>query len=301
MTGLRQAIAARSPAVARKAIRMGEHYVRRNREWLQVLRELKGSDPGSQRILLRSSLVAPLTSLRRLDGFEPPLLLADAQLEARGVGRFNIRAGTDDIIHILTAREPLVRRAIEQRLKPGDVFVDAGANIGFYSVLAARLVGAAGKVVAIEMMPETAAALRSHLAINGCDNVEVIEQALSDRSGDHVTARFNPRKFGQASIAAVGDEPQDQAGDLATIEVMTVTLDEVLAHHSSIKLIKMDLEGAEYAALVGLGERIDNVEAVIFETNGEDPRIMDYFAQHGFAVARLYGHDFLAQRAPHRP
>src|SRR5689334_3802567 len=69
--------------------------------------------------------------------------------------------------------EPNETWAIRRLLGPGDLFVDIGANIGYFSVLAARSVGAEGRVIAIEPAPPTVAKLRDNLDLNGLSNVEV--------------------------------------------------------------------------------------------------------------------------------
>jgi len=68
-------------------------------------------------------------------------------------------------------------------LREGMIFCDVGANIGIYSLLAARLVGPTGKVIAVEPEPANAALLRKNIALNQYKHVEVIEKAISERPG----------------------------------------------------------------------------------------------------------------------
>lgn len=293
MVSLRQSIAGFTPAVLRKAVRMSEHYARRQLDWLAVWREMRGADRRSQQILLRSSLRAPISALKQLDGFEPPALIEDVTVDVRGVGRFAIRAGTDDIIHVLTRREPEVRQAIEQRLRPGDAFIDAGANIGFYSVLAARLTGQSGQVVAVEMMPATARALARNLALNQAVNVRIVQNALSDSTGQIIRARVTNQKHGQATIMDHGRA----APSAESVAVQTVTLAGILADLEQVRLMKLDLEGAEFLALKGAGPAIRKIRSIIFENNSRDERIPALLAGHGFAVSRLSGTDFLAEQS----
>lgn len=287
---LRQRIAARAPSIVRKLVRMAEQYARRHAEWLAVLRAMAGADSASSRTLLLSAAAGPFSALRRLDGFEPPHLLRDVTLAVHGVGTFHARRSTDDIIHLLTAREPHVRAVLEQHLRPGGVFVDAGSNIGFYSIIAARLVGPAGKVVAIEMLPDTAHQLRSHVALNRAPHIEIAECALSDRGGEEMTIGFNPRKLGQASIML-------EKGT-GTARVRTARLDDILDGVGAIDLIKMDLEGAEYRALLGAGAVLARTRAIVFESNDRDPRILSLLSASGFDVKPMDGHDYLAVRRP---
>lgn len=291
MTSLRQQLAARTPGLVRKGVRMAEHYARRQAEWIAVLREMRGVSVRDRLVLYGSAALAPLTALARLDGFQPPCLLTDAELDVAGIGRFAVRHATDDIIHVLSAREPAVRRELEARLRPGDTFVDAGANIGFYSILAARLVGPTGNVVAVEMMPPTAERLRRQINLNAA-GVRVIEQALSNSDGQLIVATSEPGKFGQASIVTDCDD----AGRAIRHSVRTVRLDTALADVGPIRLIKMDLEGAEYLALSGGPQVLARTETLLFESNSHDEAIFVLLRDAGFVVALLDGNDYRATR-----
>src|SRR5690606_39869903 len=68
------------------------------------------------------------------------------------------------------------------RLARGDVFVDVGANIGYYTVLSAKRVGPHGHVVAIEAFQDISAALTQHINRNHLCNVRVVNEAVSDRA-----------------------------------------------------------------------------------------------------------------------
>ena len=290
--GWRRRLADNAPAPLRKAVRMAEHYGRRWVEWNQVATQFYPADVRSAATILRSLVAAPITSLRRLDGFEPPLLLADTTLHMRGIGRFAVRAGTDDIVNILPAREPQGLALLRGTLQPGDTFVDAGANIGLYSIVASTLVGSAGQVIAVEMMPGTAAQLRTNVALNDATNVRVVRIALSDRDGATVTASSNTRKLGQASITPAR---HGSTRDLS-VAVYTQRLDTLLRGVKRVRLMKMDLEGAEALALAGAYGVLDRIDAILFENNTCDPRIARLLEQRGFAIRELDHPDYLAER-----
>ena len=288
---VRQRVAAKTPPGLRKIARMALNYPYRIRTWIGILAALRPIDWRSRKILWASAVSALLTSFRDLDSFQKPVPLNDLEVDVAGIGRFAIRANTDDMLHLLPAREQKVRETIEQRVRPGAVFVDGGANIGFYAILAARLAGPDGQVVAFEMMPDTAAVLRRHIAANGASAIEVVERALSDHSGSRVRASVEPGQHGQASIVKDGSERH------LSIEVETITLDEALTGYGPIDLIKLDLEGAEYAALKGAAAVLARTGCVVFESNERDERIFDLFANAGFVVEHLEGSDYLAQKA----
>ncbi len=289
---LRQNIAGRTPAIIRKSVRMGEHYLRRHVAWIEIFLAMSGVHLRDKITLLLSACICPLTSLAKLDGFQSPVLIADIAVSVKGIGKFKLRRGTDDIIHVMPGREPLILQHLRNLLRPGDLFVDAGANIGFFTITAANIVGEKGKVVAVEMMPPTYGVLASNVALNNATNVEMVDRALSDKGGEIVVANTIPGKFGQASIVT-----NAQIG-MRTIrhEVSTVRLDDVLKKEQRVTLMKMDLEGAEYLALKGTEKAIGLIDAIIFETNDEDDRIFKFLEENGFSLSRLDGHDYLARR-----
>ena len=84
-------------------------------------------------------------------------------------------------IYLFGVWEPSITRFVNNRLRPGDLFVDIGANVGYYALLAAKRVGPSGAVVAIEASPSIACRLRENIALNGFTNIEVVEAAVSER------------------------------------------------------------------------------------------------------------------------
>ncbi len=262
-------------------------YSRRVGRWFLVLGSIHGQGFRDKAALLGSAALSPLVSLRGLGKWQDPILFWDAKVRVAGVGRFLVRRRTDDLWHVLPARERSVMRAVAETVGPGDVFVDAGANIGFFSVFASGLVGSSGRVLAIEMMPDTAGRLRKHVAMNGLMNVKVIEGALSDKAGQGVTARIPVGKHGQASITS------SVVGDGIEVSVLTTTLADVLAEVGEVALMKMDLEGAEVLALRGAGDSLGRVRAIVFEDWGGDA-LAGVLRANGFDVRRLDGNNSLA-------
>ena len=146
--------------------------------------------------------------------------------------------------------EPHLTALIEQTLEPGDVFVDVGANVGYFSLLASTLVGDAGAVVAIEAAPRTAAVLAEN--VRGHPNVRVIEAAASDTSGRADLLCRRPRHGTRDLGSRVGRTLALRG--VEKVPVAAATLTEMLTADEleRTRIVKIDVEGAETAVLRGL-------------------------------------------------
>ncbi|ADP69688.1 methyltransferase FkbM family [Rhodomicrobium vannielii ATCC 17100] len=281
------------PRPMTQSIAVTANYGRRLVAWLRVLRSVRGRTSADRRVLRRSAMRAPFDALADIGEWREPMLLTDAEIGVSGLGAFAIRGGSDDLGHVLLATHADIFRVIGAHLKPGDVAIDAGANIGVVTVFMARLVGPHGHTIAVEMMPDTAARLRHNVALNGLEAVEVVEQALSDCAGKKVHAQVADGLFGQASIANVTN-PQRA---LRRVEVETTTLDALTKGVETIAIMKMDLEGAEPQALAGAGEMLQRTRAVVFESWARDGgRTSSILTAAGFAITAIDGLNFLATR-----
>jgi FkbM family methyltransferase len=258
-------------------------YCNRLIRWAKLLNVVFGVTHEDSFWLYISALSAPFTSLWGIDRWQNPVILRDILVRVEGIGIFEIRAATDDIFHILPFGELDVYKKLQEILKEGDCFVDAGANIGFYSIMAAKIVGDSGKVIAIEMMPETAGILRKHLEYNKVGHVvTVFESALAENSGETVKARYYQGFFGQASIASGINSNGIE------LSVKTINLDGVCGNIQRIKLLKLDLEGGELGALMGAKKILPIVEHIIFE-NIFDQSLFRHVEQSGFSVFPMSG------------
>ena len=138
--------------------------------------------------------------------------------------------------------EPTIAE-IRCRLMAGQVFVDGGANIGLFTLYGALSVGASGRVVAFESAPGAIRALTENVQLNGFQWVEIATDALSDRAG-----RQEFLDLGQASGFS-SFAPKQVGGTRITVD--TVRLDDAVPNPEMVGLVKLDLEGAEVAALRG--------------------------------------------------
>jgi FkbM family methyltransferase len=161
-------------------------------------------------------------------------------------------------------------RLIQRLLRPGGHFVDGGANLGYYSIMAARCVGPTGQVDAFEPEPTNRARLLANIERNRfTDRIRVHDQALSDKAGTATIHFYEDDKHnhGASSLFA---EPGAATRDT---DVPTARMDEVLAGCMP-NLIKLDIEGAEPLAIAGMTGLLetDAPPAVIAEYNTEQAR-----------------------------
>ena len=187
--------------------------------------------------------------------------------------------------------EPEQTAAFQQAVRPGSVVYDVGAHYGYYSLLASRLAGPNGRVIAIEPSPRNLAVLRRHLALNHASNVTVVEMAVSDREGE---ARFDNR-------AGSGVGHLSPEGSLT---VPVTTLEALAGRFSPPDVIKIDVEGAEEAVLAGVRGLLERMQPAIFlSTHGLAlrERCEQTLAGLGYSVCELLPGELLATRRPLPP
>lgn len=154
--------------------------------------------------------------------------------------------------------EALTTEMFKKVVKEGDFVVDLGANIGYYTLLAARLVGRKGKVYAFEPEPINYRLLLKNIELNGYDNIVAMQKAVSNVAGK-IRLFLHNKSTGSHTIY-----PSDEGREF--IEVESVTLDGFLKEEKHpINVIKMDIEGAEMAAFSGMAKVIrDNENLKMF-------------------------------------
>jgi len=153
---------------------------------------------------------------------------------------------------LIDGRELPVENFFVQFLQEGDVCIDIGANVGFYTMLASALVGDTGKVHAFEPTPRTFAILTA----NSVDkkNVVRINNALMETEGERNLVDYGAEKSGLNTIISNENLPEEiQSNAKATVyAVETITLDSYcLSHNIRPTFIKIDTEGAEEMVLKG--------------------------------------------------
>jgi FkbM family methyltransferase len=181
----------------------------------------------------------------------------------------------------------------ERVLRPGMTVLDIGANIGIYSIKAARQISP-GRVYAFEPVPENASLLLQNLSLNELDNVEVIRAAVGERLG--VVPIFLARSIGSHSLASMNALGMDaKRARRATagkedgpthLDVPMITIDQFVADRSlDVSVIKMDIEGYEGFACAGATETLSKRPALFMEFS--EPLIRECGFDPGALMERL--------------
>lgn len=160
-----------------------------------------------------------------------------------------------DIIHsylfFFGVWEPVLTGYMQQILRPGDIVIDVGANVGAHTLLASRLVGPTGRVHAIEASPSIFQMLEKNVRINQAANVSTYNAAVSDSAGS-VTVYLNRRSNLGGTTILRTEADQRSAGAEAVVPSCPlqdlVPADDIRA----ARLIKIDVEGAEWLVVKGM-------------------------------------------------
>jgi FkbM family methyltransferase len=184
-----------------------------------------------------------------------PLDMKFRVFAADDVGRrlFKRRVHEAHVLQVLQHNAPDWRDAVA---------IDAGANLGWYSVLLARLSASQARVLAFEPEPANRALLQENLALNGADTVEVVPAALSDHAGTATLHRYAAKNLGRHALRAEGHSG-------TAIEVPLLTLDEALAQRGlerqPIAVLKADVEGHEPELLRGAAAALQRTQVLLME------------------------------------
>ncbi|MEV4925534.1 FkbM family methyltransferase [Streptomyces roseoverticillatus] len=178
---------------------------------------------------------------------------------ARTVFGAELAVDTQDLIqryiYMFGAWEPHMTRWLSRQLRPGDTFIDVGANIGYFSLLASRLVGTGGRVVAIEASPTFHRSVLANSRRNACCNVRAVNVAVSDARRSLRFTLASSRNMGANSIV-----PYDGPAE-SCFEAQALPLTEVLttSEVAEARVIKVDVEGAEGSVVRGMAPLLDQL------------------------------------------
>lgn len=191
--------------------------------------------------------------------------------------------------------EPSVAQAMLRAVRPGAVFYDIGANVGYFTLVAARMVGAQGRVIAFDPVPWCSSAIAANIALNDLHHAEVREVAVGDHAG---RARLQVvKEAGWSRLTDIGAHRDTRE----EIEVEMVTIDD-LVRCGAIPppdVVKIDTEGAEVRVLEGMRETLANHgPRIICELHGTNAAFSALMDDVGYQAGDLDGPLPVAQSAP---
>jgi FkbM family methyltransferase len=187
----------------------------------------------------------------------------EATIAAGPLRGLRMHSGSSNVSYLLGASEPAVQEVFTRFVRAGAVVFDVGANVGYFSLLAAKLAGAGGAVFAFEPLPGNVATLRRNASLNpGLAPIEVVPAAVG-ASGGHAHMASS---FGGLTASFV------DTGAPGATAVAVVSLDEEVAagRLPPPDFVKIDVEGAEALVLAGMTHVLEsNRPVVLVELHGD--------------------------------
>lgn len=229
--------------------------------------------------------------------------------ECRTIFGSQVTGNTKDLIqsylYYFGVWEPRITKWINDSLTDGDTFIDVGANIGYYSLLASKRVGSRGKVVAIEAAPWIYDIALKHLELNACNNVRALSVAASHEKG---LVRIYPGS--EDNIGNTTIVPREgNSFEIQALPICDILLEEEIL---SIRIIKIDVEGAELQVVKGMIPilpRLKKNAEILIEILTPQPEIFSIMYAHGYSAfvinsnysARSYMFETKESRPVHLP
>ena len=196
--------------------------------------------------------------------------------------------------------ESTVTEWLQRTLRPGQVFVDVGANIGYFTLLGATLVGPEGTCVGIEAHPRLAELLQRNVIINGLHGYVTTWQLAAWSETTELKLHVRRNFASNSSVASIGPDALKRLGDTEkVVEVHAVRLDDLLDDLPRVDVMKVDTEGAEVQVFAGLTGIMASNPAItiVFEWSpsqiedvGDDPgALLDLLGSQGFSFRLIEG------------
>ncbi|MFH1154556.1 MAG: FkbM family methyltransferase [Pseudomonadota bacterium] len=210
-----------------------------------------------------------------------------------GVGaglKFNIGMSNPD--YALGINELPVQHAFKKFIKSGDIVYDIGANIGFFTMIAAMLVEKTGYIYAFEPVTGNVENILKNIKLNNFLNITVIDRAVSSSTGKEDF--YLTKNYGGHTLSSVACPPDV----IAKIIIETVSIDELIAEKKIMPpdIIKIDVEGAEIDVLKGMVNTLKQYRpTVIYEIDdrtlsklqNKQEDIKDFLYSFGYEIRDL--------------
>ncbi|GIK97011.1 MAG: hypothetical protein BroJett029_12200 [Alphaproteobacteria bacterium] len=204
----------------------------------------------------------------------------------------DLRDQVQRYIYYLGLWEPDLTSFIKNRLKSGSIFIDVGANVGYFSLLASKVVGSAGQVIAIEASPKICRKLERNIHLNGANNIRVINKAVADRIGTIKLFAGPDSNLGQTTsiprneLEVEGTVPAAPLAELVGVKWL-----------KAASIIKIDIEGAEVPVLEEIANNINllssNVDICVeiwpegYSKNERISSVIERFQNSGFKIYEI--------------
>ncbi|HEY4800585.1 MAG TPA: FkbM family methyltransferase [Bacteroidia bacterium] len=189
-------------------------------------------------------------------------------------------------LFFLDGYEDLELQFLEASLKEGSVFVDIGANIGLFSLVASQKIGKNGRVISFEPFKKNFDALKKNISLNNSENIKTEKLAVA-QTKSQMPIFYDPKESnqGMASLYSAKNPYYEQ--------IETISLDEYFKDHSvgEVDFIKLDIEGGEYPALLGMKETllkygpkllIEIDDEILSNTPFTSQQILSYLSELGY-------------------
>jgi len=204
-----------------------------------------------------------------------------------GVGKgLFINVGSSAAAYVLGTFKPDLQNFLSSFVKEGSVFYDVGANVGFFSLLAARLAGPEGKVISFEPLPDNLVRLRENIERNEFHNVQILPLALGGANEERIFQVSERPTWGK--LKGVGSESPDKY--MSDIKVLVRRLDDLLSE-STIQppdFVKIDVEGAEVEVVEGARETLlRHGPMLMIELHGTGEALTRVFSEIDYCVLPL--------------
>jgi FkbM family methyltransferase len=212
----------------------------------------------------------------------------------QGVGRgllFN--TGSGHAGYVLGTSEPDTQEVFQRHLKPGMTAFDVGANVGFFSIIAARLVGRTGRVISFEPLPQNVRQIQYNARLNKFDHVTVRAEALGRDDGEATFQVSAVSSWGRLAGAGTVAE------QIATMTVPVRRLDSAVQVGGlpPPQFMKIDVEGAEADVLRGAEQTLRTFRPVMMiELHGTNAVVSQVLEALNYE-ARVVGSDALVTEA----
>ncbi len=180
---------------------------------------------------------------------------------------------------------------LSSMVSPGDWAIDIGANVGHYTLRLSELVGARGRVISFEPVPETFELLAANASLASHANVTLVNAAASDSSGTSgmLIPKYEDGGLDNLYLARL-------TGRESELQVLCLVMDHLTLPHP-IRLVKIDTEGCELAVLRGMtGLLARDRPTLIVEDN--DPEVSNYLAALSYTSEKVEGSSNRIFRAP---